>query len=182
MVSLESETKKPVTFATRLYWGVISSIPLSFSLANVLPPEPIIFDFSFQGLVLWKSLCSLLNPETALFTVVDYDGIWSSSIPTLSFLINEDILVECFRRSLSSHDLRISPLTWEYIRPRQSLLIPLGHGPGTATRGNRTKSVTWIIPSRVKNQQKDSRESIPCYSMLYHSRRTPALDTLICSQ
>ena len=29
----------------------------------------------------------------------DYDGIWSSSIPQLSFLIKEDILGECFRIS-----------------------------------------------------------------------------------
>ena len=29
----------------------------------------------------------------------DYDGIWSSSIPQLSFLIKEDILGECFRSS-----------------------------------------------------------------------------------
>ena len=30
-------------------------------------------------------------------------------------------------------------------------------------------TVTWITPSRVKNQQKEPRESIPCYSMLEHS-------------
>ena len=30
-------------------------------------------------------------------------------------------------------------------------------------------TVAWITPSRVKNQQKEPRESIPCYSMLEHS-------------
>ena len=53
----------------------------------------------------------------------DYDGIWSSSIPLLSFLINENILGKCFRISSSYHNLRISPLTWQYECPQLSLLI-----------------------------------------------------------
>jgi len=53
----------------------------------------------------------------------DYDGIWSSSIPQLSFLINEDILDKCFRWSLSFVDPRISPLTTKYKCPRLSLFI-----------------------------------------------------------
>ena len=53
----------------------------------------------------------------------DYDGIWSSSIPQLSFLIKEDILGECFRISSSSEDHRISPLPPEYEHPQLSLLI-----------------------------------------------------------
>ena len=44
----------------------------------------------------------------------DYDGIWSSSIPQLSFLIKEDILGECFRNRQSSVSHRISPLATEY--------------------------------------------------------------------
>jgi len=51
----------------------------------------------------------------------DYDGIWSSSIPQLSFLINENILVECFRTSSSFLNHRISPLTRKYEPPRLSL-------------------------------------------------------------
>ncbi len=53
----------------------------------------------------------------------DYNGIWSSSIPQLSFLIKEDILGECFRISSSSVDHRISPLPTEYEHPQLSLLI-----------------------------------------------------------
>ena len=53
----------------------------------------------------------------------DYDGIWSSSIPLLSFLINENVLGRRFRSCLSSDDPRISPLTSEYKCPQPSLLI-----------------------------------------------------------
>jgi hypothetical protein len=52
----------------------------------------------------------------------DYDGIWSSSIPQLSFLINGNVLGRCFRSCSSSTDPRISPLTVEYECPRPSLL------------------------------------------------------------
>ena len=47
----------------------------------------------------------------------DYDGIWSSSIPQLSFLINENIFVECFRFCLSFIGHRISPLAMKYKPP-----------------------------------------------------------------
>ena len=53
----------------------------------------------------------------------DYDGIWSSSIPLLSFLINENVLGRRFRSCLSSGNPRISPLTPEYKCPQPSLLI-----------------------------------------------------------
>ena len=53
----------------------------------------------------------------------DYDGIWSSSIPLLSFLINENILGRRFRSSLSFGNLRISPLAPKYKCPQLSLLI-----------------------------------------------------------
>ena len=43
--------------------------------------------------------------------------------PNFRSLINENILDECFRNSLSSKNPRISPLTFEYRRPRLSLLI-----------------------------------------------------------
>ena len=43
--------------------------------------------------------------------------------PNFRSLINENILDECFRSSLSSANPRISPLTAEYRRPRLSLLI-----------------------------------------------------------
>jgi len=42
---------------------------------------------------------------------MDYDGIWSSSLPILSFLVDECTPVEHLRLSLSHSDLRISPLT-----------------------------------------------------------------------
>eukprot|EP01025_Chloroclados_australasicus_P041130 TRINITY_DN433_c0_g1_i2.p1 TRINITY_DN433_c0_g1~~TRINITY_DN433_c0_g1_i2.p1 ORF type:complete len:198 (-),score=-10.24 TRINITY_DN433_c0_g1_i2:560-1153(-) len=53
----------------------------------------------------------------------DYDGIQSSSIPQLSFLINENILDKCFRSSSSVKNPRISPLTFAYEYPRLILLI-----------------------------------------------------------
>ena len=52
----------------------------------------------------------------------DYDGIWSSSIPQLSFLINENIFVKCFRTSSSFRNPRISPLTIKYESPQLFLL------------------------------------------------------------
>ena len=53
----------------------------------------------------------------------DYDGIWSSSIPQLSFLSNENIFVKCFRTSSSFRNPRISPLTIKYESPQLFLLI-----------------------------------------------------------
>lgn len=47
----------------------------------------------------------------------DYDGIWSSSIPQLSFLIYENIFVECFRSRLSFPGHWISPLSGKYLPP-----------------------------------------------------------------
>ena len=43
--------------------------------------------------------------------------------PDFRSLINENILGECFRSSLSFVNPRISPLTTKYRRPRLSLLI-----------------------------------------------------------
>jgi len=54
---------------------------------------------------------------------LNYDGIWSSSIPKLSFLINENIFDKCFRISLSVIDPRISPLPTTYKYPQLFLLI-----------------------------------------------------------
>ena len=53
----------------------------------------------------------------------DYDGIWSSSNPQLSFLINENILGKCFRTCSSFINPRISPLTIKYECPQLSLSI-----------------------------------------------------------
>ena len=54
----------------------------------------------------------------------DYDGIWSSSIPQLSFLIKENVFGECFRTSSSSEDHPISPVPPEYEHPQT---IPFNH-------------------------------------------------------
>ena len=82
-----------------------------------------------------KTKAELLQPSSPLFDYLqslvgivyswDYDGIWSSSIPQLSFLINENILVECFRFSLSWIAHRISPLAIKYKPPRLFLLFTL---------------------------------------------------------
>ena len=53
----------------------------------------------------------------------DYDGIWSSSIPQLSFLINENIFVECFRFCLSFIGHWISPLSIKYKPPHLFLFF-----------------------------------------------------------
>ncbi len=48
---------------------------------------------------------------------------YRSVSPQLSFLINENILGKCFRRSSSFVNPRISPLTMKYECPQPSLLI-----------------------------------------------------------
>ena len=68
----------------------------------------------------------MINCRQSLVGIVygwDYDGIWSSSIPQLSFLIKEDILGECFRSSSSLMGPSISPLTIKYEHPQLSLSI-----------------------------------------------------------
>jgi hypothetical protein len=76
----------------------------------------------------------------------DYDGIWSSSIPQLSFLINGNILGRCFRSCSSSTDPRISPLTVEYECPRLSLL-----------------TITLVL--RTNKKEPESYLIIPCCSI-----------------
>jgi len=53
----------------------------------------------------------------------DYDGIWSSLSPWLSFLIKKDVLARCFRISMSCLGPRISPLSKQYKWPQPSLSI-----------------------------------------------------------
>ena len=53
----------------------------------------------------------------------DYDGIWSSSIPQLSFLIYENIFVECFRSRPSFPGHWISPLSGKYPPPHLFLFF-----------------------------------------------------------
>ena len=62
-------------------------------------------------------------PWSASFMALDYDGIWSSSIPKLSFLINGHVLGNCFRWCLSWTNPWISPLTIQYKYPQPFLLI-----------------------------------------------------------
>jgi len=80
--------------------GALPSIPLSFNLATILPPEP--RNLWFPGDLLRGTKKVLLR---------------------LSFLINENILGKCFRSWSSCQDLRISPLPRQYECPRLSLLI-----------------------------------------------------------
>lgn len=73
-----------------------------------------------------KSLLFLLStshPWSASFMALDYDGIWSSSIPKLSFLINGHVLGKCFRWCLSWTNPWISPLTIQYKYPQPFLFI-----------------------------------------------------------
>lgn len=71
------------------------------------------------------SLLSFLtsHPWSASFMALDYDGIWSSSIPKLSFLINGHVLGKCFRCCLSWTNPWISPLTIQYKYPQPFLFI-----------------------------------------------------------
>ena len=120
----------------------LPSIPLSFSLATILPPKPkhsLISLWGAEGvlanvlkedesqILLWPSspLFDYLQSLVGIVYSWDYDGIWSSSIPQLSFLINENILVECFRFSLSWIGHRISPLAIKYKPPQLFLLITI---------------------------------------------------------
>ncbi len=104
-----------------LHGGALPSIPLSFSLATILPPEPKDFDFSCGAEGVIEN--NVLQSRVGIVYSWDYDGIWSSPIPQLSFLIKEDILGECFRISSSSVNPRISPLATEYEHPQLSLSI-----------------------------------------------------------
>ena len=63
--------------------------------------------------------------------------------------------------------------------PQPSPIDPAGQWSCIIPKKSPTVRIT---PSQAVNQQSDLRESIPCYSMLYHSRLTPALGTLVCSQ
>ena len=138
--------------------GALPSIPLSFSLATILPPK---------SKYLWfLTECPEGHPCNATGSSVDivygwdYDGIWSSSIPQLSFLINENILAECFRISSSWVNPRISPLTTQYERPQLSLSIIT-----LALETNKIRPMSYSI--------------IPCCNIQW---LTPALNTLIFSK
>lgn len=54
---------------------------------------------------------------------LDYNGIWSFSIPKLSFLINGNVFGKCFRCCLSWIDPCISPLLIQYKYPQPFLFI-----------------------------------------------------------
>ena len=103
--------RSPISFLKILWAG-------SWSPASFYTPRPpaahLPKDFSLR-----LSLQSLVG----IVYCRDYDGIWSSSIPQLSFLINENIFVECFRFSLSWIGHRISPLAIKYKPPQLFLLI-----------------------------------------------------------
>ena len=88
-----------------------------------------------------------------------HDGIWSSSIPYLSFLISENIFRKCFRSSSSLTNPRISPLTIEYECPQLSILF--------TTCGTQTHKVGH-----------ESCDIIPCLCL--HHKRMP--ETLKFSQ
>ena len=47
----------------------------------------------------WSRKCNVHASLVGIVYGWDYEGIWSSSIPQLSFLIKEDLLGECFRIS-----------------------------------------------------------------------------------
>lgn len=68
-------------------------------------------------------MCDIVQSLVGIVYGWDYDGIWSSSIPQLSFLIKEDILDGCFRISSSYLNPRISPLAKQYERPQLALSI-----------------------------------------------------------
>jgi len=110
---------------------------------------------------------------------MDYDGIWSSSNPTLSFLINESKLAECLRCCSSCCGLSISPLTQQYVPPRLLLLIPTERRPfgswarGRSQRNKRPDGYSALdCPlGKSKPTKRRPKGSIPCYSMLDHSAK-----------
>ena len=103
--------------------------------------------------------CNVLRSLAGIVYGWDYDGIWSSSIPQLSFLINGNVLVQCFRSCSSYKGPRISPLALQYVRPQPSLSI-ITLVPITNTLEPKSYS---IIPRVI-------------------FRRIPALNTLIFSK
>jgi len=117
---------------------------------------------------------------------MDYDGIRSSLIPTLSFLIDSRALAERLRHGSSHQGPRISPLAWRYAQPRahSSLLVDdkqRGKGRAEPTSPDkRSLLLKWNVPPFLapashfpsgcwSRETTHHRWSIPCHSMLGHT-------------
>ena len=72
----------------------------------------------------WWSQRNVHQSSAGIVYGWDYDGIWSSSIPQLSFLIEGNVFGQRFRSRWSSIDPRISPLPTEYRDPQA---VPITH-------------------------------------------------------
>ena len=134
--------------------------------------------------------CNVLQSLVGIVYGWDYDGIWSSSIPQLSFLIKEDILGECFRISWSCQNPRISPLARQYQHPQLSLSIIT-----SALKTNKIETdkpfVRHIADTKTVRSQcsqhtaanQRRRSPIAYYSMSnLFTANEPALNTLIFSK
>ena len=117
-----------------LAWRWIPVNFFSFNLAIILPPEPECFGFP-------RSADGVMKRHQSSAGIVygwDYDGIWSSSIPQLSFLIDGDVFGQRFRSRWSSIDPRISPLPTEYRDPQA---VPIDHYHMFITNNINTQSL-----------------------------------------
>ena len=97
-------------------------------------------------------------------------------------MIDEDILGRCLRISSSWSGLRISPLTLQYVFPRQPPLIPPRHCPNRRSQPARPKEaqeaqtpgqVPHILRFGLKNQQKEAQSCDPLLSHASSFRATP---------
>ena len=98
----------------------------------------------------------------------DYDGIWSSSIPQLSFLIDGDVFGQRFRSRWSSIDPRISPLPTEYRDPQA---VPIDHYHMFITNNINTQS---LVLSHANTYKAKRLLWAHCFSQSKRARKKPS--------